>query len=133
MRHEAAWIFGAVCPARDTGVALVLPDAATSAMQALLEELATNLPADRHAVLVMDRAGWHTARRLNWPPNISPLHLPPYSPELNPIERVWLHLRERYLSHRLFDTYDAILEACCSAWKALIADQGRIASLCGIP
>ena len=129
MRHQAAWIFGAICPARDTGVALVMPDASTEAMQALLQELSASLPADRHAVLVMDRPGWHTAHRLLWPPNISPLHLPPYSPELNPIERVWLHLRGRHLSHRLFDTYDAILDACCAAWNALLADTGRIASL----
>ena len=79
----------------------------------------------------MDRAGWHTAHRLTWPANITPLHLPPYSPQLNPIERVWLHLRERHLSHRLFESYDAILDACCSAWTALLADTGRIASLGG--
>lgn len=55
----------------------------------------------------MDRADGHTANRLVWPANISPLHLPPYSPELNPIE-VWLHLRERRLSYRLFYTCDAV-------------------------
>ncbi len=131
MRHDAAWIFGAICPARDTGVALVLPDASTAAMQALIEELSSSLPADRHAVLVMDRAGWHTAKRLNWPENITPLHLPPYSPQLNPIERVWLHLRERYLSHRLYENYEEILDACCSAWTALLGDKGRIASIGG--
>ena len=67
MRHQAASTFGAICPARDTGVALVMPDASTEAMQALLQELSTSLPPDRHAVLVMDRAGWHTGYRLVWP------------------------------------------------------------------
>ena len=128
MRHQAAWIFGAICPARDTGVALVMPHASTEAMQAPLQELSTSLP-DRHAVLVMDRSGWHTAHRLVWPANITPLHLPPYSPEMNPIERVWLHLRERHLTHRLFETYDATPDAFCAAWNALLADTGRIASL----
>lgn len=131
MRHEAAWIFGAVCPARDTGVALVVPEAGVPAMQALLDELATNLPPDRHAVLVLDRAGWHVAHRLVWPRTITPLHLPAYSPELNPIERVWLYLRERFLSHRLFETYDAIVDACCKAWNATLGETGRIASLAG--
>jgi NADPH-dependent ferric siderophore reductase len=129
MRHEAAWIFGAICPERDTGVALVLPEASVPAMQALINELASQLPADRHAVLVMDRAGWHIAHKLNWPDTITPLHLPPYSPELNPIERVWLYLRERFLSHRHFHTYDAIIDACCDAWNALLTETGRIASL----
>jgi hypothetical protein len=74
----------------------------------------------------MDRAGWHIAARLIWPANITPLRLPPYSPQLKPIERVWLHLRERHLTHRLFDSYDAI-QACCEAWNALLADIGRMA------
>jgi hypothetical protein len=129
MRHDAAWIFGAICPERDTGVALVLPEATVPAMQALIDELAGQLPADRHAVLVMDRAGWHIAAKLTWPETITPLHLPSYSPELNPIERVWLYLRERFLSHRLFDTVDAIVDACCDAWNALLAETGRVASL----
>ncbi|WP_457355094.1 transposase [Sphingomonas sp. UYP23] len=51
---------------------------------------------------------------------ITPLHLPSYSPELNLIERVWLYLRERFLSHRLFATVDAIVDACCDAWNALL-------------
>ena len=137
MRHDAAWIFGAICPERDTGVALALPEATVPAMQALIDELESQLPADRHAVLVMDRAGWHIAAKLTWPETITPLHLPSYSPELNallsevegPIERVWLYLRERFLSHRLFDTVDAIIDACCDAWNALLAETGRVASL----
>ena len=48
---------------------------------------------------------------------------PSYSPELNPVERVWLFLRERHLSHRLLNTYEAILEALSTAWKALTAEQ----------
>ena len=76
MRHDAAWIFGAVCPARDTGVALVLPEASTQAMQLLLEELAQAAEQDAHTILILDRAGWHTAKRLVWPVNISPLYLP---------------------------------------------------------
>ena len=133
MRHEAAWVFGAVCPARDTGVALVMPEATPETMQMLLDEVAAAVPVDRHAVLIMDGAGWHTAHRLIWPSNITPLRLPAYSPELNPIERVWLYLRERYLSHRLFDTYDDILDACCTAWNALLAETGRITSLAAQP
>jgi hypothetical protein len=60
----------------------------------------------------------------------TPLFLPPYSPELNAIERVWLYLRERFLSHRPWPTYDDILEACCAAWNALLAETDRVRSLC---
>jgi transposase len=48
-----------------------------------------HVPAGRHAVVVMDQAGWHSTKRLEIPNNISILHLPPYSPELNPQEQVW--------------------------------------------
>jgi putative transposase len=59
--------------------------------------------------------------------------LPSSSPELNPVERVWLYRRERYLSHRLLADYEAIVEACCQAWKALVAEKGRIQSLTSYP
>ena len=55
--------------------------------------------------------------------------LPAYSPELNAIERVWLYLRERFLSHRLWASYDDILDACCAAWNTLLEEAGRIRSL----
>jgi hypothetical protein len=130
LRHQAAYLFGAVCPARDAGVALVLPTVGAAAMQAMLDELAQAISPQAHAVVLMDRAGWHVARDLAIPSNLTPVFLPPYSPELNAIERVWLDLRERFLSHRLRPTYHDILDACCSAWNALLAETGRIRSLC---
>jgi hypothetical protein len=59
--------------------------------------------------------------------------LPPYSPELNPVERIWLYLRERFLSHRVLADYQAVLDATCEAWNALVAEPGRLASLTGYP
>jgi transposase len=84
-------------------------------------------------VLVLDRAGWHRARRLCVPENISLVLLPAYSPELNPMERVWLYRREQSLSHRVWDTAEAIFEACCTAWNDLVREKGRLASLTGYP
>jgi transposase len=80
----------------------------------------------------MDRAAWHIAKDLTIPANLTPLFLLPYSPELNAIERVWLDLRERFLSHRLWPSYDDILDACCAAWNALLDETGRIRSLCAL-
>jgi transposase len=102
-------------------------------MSVFLEHFAAKLAPDVHAVMVLDQAGWHGARALHRPPNISLVPLPAYSPELNPVERIWLHLRERYLSHRLLDDYSAVVTACCDAWNALVADTGRIQSLCEFP
>ena len=100
-------------------------------MNTFLGELAATLAEDEHAVLVLDRAGWHKAKRLVIPSNVTLVWLPPYSPQLNPVERLWLFLRERHLSHRLLDTYDAIVEALCRAWNALTAQ--RIRSLTSYP
>jgi hypothetical protein len=132
LRHQAVYLFGAVCPERDAGVALVLPCVSAAAMQAMLNELSAAVAPDAHAVVLMDRAGWHIARQLAVPANLTPLFLPPYSPELNAIERVWLYLRERFLSHRLWPTHDDILDACCAAWNALLDEAGRIRSLCSL-
>jgi DDE superfamily endonuclease len=129
LRHEAVYLFGAVCPARDAGVALVLPTVSAAAMQAMLDELAQAVSPGAHAVVLMDRAGWHIAKDLTVPANLTPVFLPAYSPELNAIERVWLYLRERFLSHRLWASYDDILDACCAAWNTLLEEAGRIRSL----
>ena len=87
-RYEYAYIFGAVCPARDTGAALVLPYANTEAMNLHLKEISKNVQANAHAVLIVDGAGWHIAHDLEVPDNLSLLPLPPYSPELNAQENI---------------------------------------------
>jgi transposase len=114
-RFERAYLFAAVEPATGKEVALVLPQANAAAMSLFLAELAAGLAEDVHAVLVLDGAGWHAARALVVPPNITLVPLPPYSPEPNPVERVWLYSRERFLSLRVFADYRTIVDACCAA------------------
>jgi hypothetical protein len=81
-RFRSAWIFGAVCPERDTGEALVCTHIGTASMNAFLAELAKAIPEDRHAIVLMDQAGWHLSGTLAVPANITLVPLPPYSPEL---------------------------------------------------
>ena len=128
-RHTNAYIFGAVCPARDCGVALVLPDSDTHAMNLHLAAIGQQIAAGVHAVVIVDGAGWHIADALNVPANISLLFLPPYSPELNAQENIWQYLRHNFLAGRIFDTYDDIVDACCNAWIALTQESGRIKSI----
>jgi transposase len=132
-RFSSAYIFAAVCPATGAEFALVMPEANTMAMNCFLKEFSKRVAPDVHAILVMDQAGWHGAKKLVLPENITPVSLPPYSPELNPVERIWLYLRERFLSHRILDDYDAIVNACCQAWNALAADTERLRSLTSYP
>ena len=130
-RYTWAHLFAAVQPASGESFALVLPDLSTDTMQIFLDMFAAQRPPDEHSVLVLDQAGWHLAHALRVPTSISLVFLPPYSPELNPVERVWLYLRERHLSHRLLDGYDAIVDALCKAWQQLNPD--RIGSLTKYP
>jgi transposase len=95
-----------------------------------LAEISYHVAPGAHAVVTLDGAGWHQqGGKLRVPDNISLLPLPPYSPQLNPVENVWQFLRQNHLSNRVYDTYDAILHACCDAWNALVADPERITSI----
>src|ERR671924_1308499 len=111
----------------------LMPETSTVTMQIFLNEFAKTIAPDEHVALVLDQAGWHGAKALTVPDSMTLVALPPYSPELNPVERVWLYLKERFLSHRLLDAYDAIVGATCAAWNRLRTEVGRITSLCSYP
>jgi hypothetical protein len=128
-RYENAYLFGAICPARGKGAALALPFANTEAMQLHVDEIARNVAPGAHAVLIFDRAGWHTTPELKMPPNITPIWLPSRAPELNPVENVWQYLRQNWLSNTVFETYDAIIDAACDAWNKLAAQPDVIRSI----
>lgn len=109
---------------------MVLPHANAAAMTRHLAEISTQITPGSHAVVILDGAGWHqTGGQLRVPDNISLLHLPPYSPELNPVENIWQFLRQNFLSNRVFDNYMEIVDACCDAWNALVAMPDRIRSI----
>lgn len=128
-RTQSAYLFGAICPARGTGAGLVLPSCNAQAMQLHLDEMAREVTPGAHAVVLLDRAGWHTANRLKVPANITLERLPPCSPELNPTENVWQFMRQNWLSNRVFDSYDDILDHCSHAWNRLLDQPWKIMSL----
>jgi len=129
-QSESAYIFGAVCPQCDAAVGLVLPFANTQTMALHLEAVSQAVLPGRHAVLVLDQAGWHTTPKLPQFANVSLLSLPAGSPELNPAEQVWQQLRDRSLANRCYDSYDDIVDACCDAWNKFTQLPGAIRSLC---
>ena len=111
------------------GAALALPSADTDAMQRHLEEISANVALGAHAVLLFDRAGWHATPNLVIPKNITPVWLPSRAPELNPVENIWQYLRGNWLSNRVFETFDDIIDAICDAWNKLIAQAETITSI----
>ena len=107
----------------------MLPTANTEAMQMHLDEISSQVARGAHAVVLMDRAGWHTTDKLKIPKNLTIILLPSRSPELNPVENLWQFLRANFLSNRVFETYDAIIDAACDAWNALIGMPETIRSI----
>ena len=111
------------------GAALMLPFANTRAMQMHLAEISCNVAAKAHGVVLMDRAGWHSTDKLKVPKNLTIILLPSRSPELNPVENIWQYLRQNWLSNRVFEDYDAIIEAGCQAWNKLMNQPETIMSI----
>jgi transposase len=131
--YDWTYIFTAIRPATGEDVTLVLPTVNANAMQIFLDHVAATRPPDTHLVMVLDGAGWHVARDLRIPQSITLVFLPAYSPELNPVERIWLYLRERFLSLRLLPSAEAVVDACCDAWMRLVAEPDRLRTLCAYP
>ena len=98
-------------------------------MQLHLNEVSKQVDTKAHAVVLMDRAGWHSTGKLKIPKNLTIILLPPKSPELNPVENIWQYLRANYLSNRVFENYEAIVEATCEAWNKLISQPQTITSI----
>ncbi len=98
-------------------------------MSLFLAHFAQALAPGVHAALILDRAGWHLARALVVPRNITILPLPPRSPELNPVENIWQFMRDNWLSNRVFRCYDDIVDHCCHAWNRLVEQPWTIMSI----
>ena len=128
-RTASTYIFGAICPVEGKAAGLVLPWCNTEAMTLHLVEISARVAPGRHAVLVVDQAGWHLSKRLVVPANITIVPLPPKCPELNPQENVWQFLRDNWLSNRVFANYDTIVDHCCHAWNKLVEQPWKIMSI----
>ena len=93
-----------------------------------IEALVAKSQTGRPSKLVLDQAGWHIAKALEVPTNITLLHLPAYSPELNPIERLWAYIKSHYLSNRVYKNYQEIFDVTKDAWNKI--SQNQFKSIC---
>jgi transposase len=94
-----------------------------------LAEIASEVAPGKHAMLVVDQAGWHLSASLAVPDNITLVVLPPKCPELNPTENVWQFMRDNWLSNRVFASYTDLVDHCCEAWNNLIDRPWKIMSI----
>jgi len=131
--YDYLWVLGAVCPQTGRAEGLLSPRLNTDVVNAFLREFARSLPDDEHAVIIWDGAGFHTSKKLTLPKNITLVRLPPYSPELNPIENLWHYLKSHYWSNRAYADYDALEQAAIDAWKTAVLNHELMKTVCAAP
>jgi len=129
-KYDWLYVIGAVCPRTGHAVGMLSPYINVAIINIFLEQLAGEIPHDVHVVVVWDQAGFHTGNALKVPENITIVPLPPYSPERNPMENLWHYLRSHYWSNRVFDDYDALVDAAENAWQRSACDSATIQSVC---
>lgn len=131
--YQYVYVLGAVCPETGQAEAIIAPRVDTEIINRFLEQFSLALPPSVHALLVWDGAGYHRAKALQVPANVSLLLLPPYSPELNPIENLWHYLKSHYWSNRAYKDYNDLFEAAVAAWRRVCLEPTYIRSICAAP
>ena len=126
------YLFGAVCPVRGEIVGYLMPTSDTFCKNLHLAEISRSAAPEVHVVLVLDRAGWHGSKALHVPENIKLVPLPPYSPEPNPMELVWLFIKSHYLANRTYEDHDALYAAGIDGWNRFTQEVEQVRSLCKV-
>jgi transposase len=131
--YQYLWVIGAVCPETGHAEGLLSPQLNTKIINTFLEQFSTTIPEDEQAVMIWDGAGFHTAKALRVPANVTLVQLPPYSPEPNPIENLWHSLKSHYWSNRAYADYNALENAAMTAWRKAVLDIDLMQTVCAAP
>ena len=129
-KYDWLYVLGAACSETGHAVGMLSPYINVAIINLFLKPFADEIPKGVHAVMVWDQAGFHTGNDLKVPENITIIPLPPYSPELNPIENLWHYLRSHYWSNRRFEDYDDLCDAAVAGWQDTCLDAATIQSVC---
>jgi len=123
-------MYAAVSPFSGANFSLIMPGVHTEIMNGSWHELAHQYPT-QPILLMMDRAGWHRSKGLKIPSNMIIKYLPPYSPELNPVEKLWEWLRKEVTHNRIFTTLTEIVAELSEEYRRITAeDNAKIRQLC---
>lgn len=126
--YQWVYLYGAVNPATGESIGMVATTTDTEMFNIYLRMLSEQIGPDRHVILILDQAGWHVAKDLTVPNNVTLHPLPPYSPELNPVERLWLWIKDHELSNRVYETKDDLWKAGMQSLANL--DPERLKTVC---
>jgi transposase len=128
--REWLYVLMAVCVGTGAASALIMPELNAAVVNLFLEQFSGELPAGVHAVLIWDGAGYHVSKDLVVPSNVSLIQLPPYSPELNPVENLWHYLRSHHWSNREYEGYPDLQREAVRSVCAVCDDADRLKSVC---
>jgi hypothetical protein len=129
-QYTNGYIIGSVCSTQNTTEAIISPICNTEVIRCHLQQISRATKPGRFAVVVMDRAGWHTTNKLEGISNVAPIFLPPASPELNPIEQVWAWMKDHFLANRTYKDFDDIVDKTCQAWNSFSLRKDLLRSMC---
>ena len=116
--REYRYAYGAIEPQSGESFFLVLPWCNTACMNIFLRKLSEAYPHD-FILLVSDGAAWHRAKALEIPQNIELIPLPPYTPEMNPVEQIWAWIRLHGFRNEIFHTLDKVVDNLCDTIRSL--------------
>jgi transposase len=128
--REWLYVLMAVCLSTGSASALIMPELNTGVLNLFLEQFARELPKGVHAVLIWDGAGYHTSGDLVVPEHVSLIELPPYSPELNPVENLWHYLRAHHWSNREYEGYSGLESEAVRSLRVVCGDAENLKSIC---
>ena len=123
------YVYSAVNPKSGEDCTIFAPYVNTASLNVFLQEMARGLQ-EREVLLIMDQAGWHKATELVVPTNIKIAYLPPYSPELNPVERLWQYAKDALLKNQLYSTITELEDAVSLFFKQL--HPSTVTSVCSV-
>lgn len=126
--RQYTYVYSAICPENGDVFSLILPCSDTAAMQVFMDEFSRHLNG-QPTLLIMDQAPWHKNNKLRTPESIVLAFQPAYSPELNPVEHFWDHLREKYTANHYYQNMDALEDDLCHALRECSHDHETIKSL----
>ena len=111
---------------------MLSPTINSDVVNIFLKQFTEEVSRDVHVLLLWDQAGFHTSKKLKIPENMTIVPLPPYSPELNPVENLWHYLRSHYWANRIYVDYDALRLTAVDTWQKAALDKETVKSVCFI-
>lgn len=116
------YVYSAISSTNGYNFSLLLPEVNSNHMNIYLERLAKSLKGER-VVLVLDGAAWHKSNELRVPQNIELLHLPAYSPELNPVEKLWQFIKSKTLTNKFYNSINELEDAVCAFIRGITRED----------